>query len=231
MRRLCAWFDDKFHGEVTSKLLYERVNKKMHRDRAIRIRKNVKAGAKPDQVSPRLHGLASGPAALAGGERDDAGRFHGGGASELSRLYLGRGLEPACGTVKDWYAKIKSRPSFRPLAGRPGSGLSAARALCRPGFLTATRRGRSHPPGPPSGYLANRTIGHLRGRERAADGTRAGGRVRRRWVSVAPDAVPEAAGRLAAFLAAGRSRADGLDGGAGGVARRAPRRSGPRRGR
>ena len=29
VRRLVSWFDDKFHGDVTSKLLYERVNKKM----------------------------------------------------------------------------------------------------------------------------------------------------------------------------------------------------------
>ncbi|MBV1869212.1 MAG: glutathione S-transferase family protein, partial [Marinosulfonomonas sp.] len=29
VRRLVAWFDDKFHHEVTSKLLYERVNKKV----------------------------------------------------------------------------------------------------------------------------------------------------------------------------------------------------------
>src|SRR5690606_8377201 len=29
VRRLVTWFDDKFHHEVTSKLLYERVNKKM----------------------------------------------------------------------------------------------------------------------------------------------------------------------------------------------------------
>ena len=28
VRRLVNWFDDKFHHEVTSKLLYERVNKK-----------------------------------------------------------------------------------------------------------------------------------------------------------------------------------------------------------
>ena len=29
VRRMVAWFDDKFHAEVTSKLLYERVNKKI----------------------------------------------------------------------------------------------------------------------------------------------------------------------------------------------------------
>ena len=28
-RRLAAWFDDKFHDEVTANLLYERVNKKL----------------------------------------------------------------------------------------------------------------------------------------------------------------------------------------------------------
>ena len=28
VRRLVGWFDDKFHHEVTSKLLYERVNKR-----------------------------------------------------------------------------------------------------------------------------------------------------------------------------------------------------------
>ena len=28
-RRLVSWFDDKFHNEVTSKLLYERINKKI----------------------------------------------------------------------------------------------------------------------------------------------------------------------------------------------------------
>jgi glutathione S-transferase len=28
--------------------------------------------------------------------------------------------------VKDWYAKIKSRPAFRVDPGRPGAGLSAA---------------------------------------------------------------------------------------------------------
>jgi glutathione S-transferase len=29
VRRLVAWFDDKFHHEVTKNLLYERVNKKI----------------------------------------------------------------------------------------------------------------------------------------------------------------------------------------------------------
>ena len=45
VRRLVSWFDDKFHNEVTSKLLYERVNKKVMA-RGFPDSGNVKAGAK-----------------------------------------------------------------------------------------------------------------------------------------------------------------------------------------
>ena len=44
VRRLCAWFDDKFHAEVTSKLLYERVNKKVMK-LGYPDSKNVKSGS------------------------------------------------------------------------------------------------------------------------------------------------------------------------------------------
>ena len=96
VRRLCAWFDDKFHSEVTSKLLYERVNKKLI-GQGYPDSKNVKTGASADQVPSGLSGLAAGSAALAGGQRDDAGRFYRGGASVLSGLYPRCRLEPACG--------------------------------------------------------------------------------------------------------------------------------------
>ena len=44
VRRLCNWFDDKFHDEVTSKLLYERVNRKMQ-GTGYPDSRNVKFGA------------------------------------------------------------------------------------------------------------------------------------------------------------------------------------------
>ena len=44
VRRLCAWFDDKFHAEVTSKLVYERVNKKLM-SQGYPDSQNVKAGS------------------------------------------------------------------------------------------------------------------------------------------------------------------------------------------
>lgn len=51
VRRLCNWFDDKFHGEVTSKLLYERVNRKVQ-GTGYPDSKAVKSGATRIRVSP-----------------------------------------------------------------------------------------------------------------------------------------------------------------------------------
>ena len=45
VRRLVGWFDDKFHREVTSKLLYERVNKKITGE-GYPDSRNVKDGAR-----------------------------------------------------------------------------------------------------------------------------------------------------------------------------------------
>ena len=39
-RRLTAWFDDKFHNEVTANLVYERVNKKLSQGRLSRERED-----------------------------------------------------------------------------------------------------------------------------------------------------------------------------------------------
>ncbi|NCM98400.1 MAG: glutathione S-transferase family protein, partial [Rhodobacterales bacterium] len=44
VRRLCAWFDDKFNAEVTSKLVYERINKKIM-GQGYPDSKNVKSGS------------------------------------------------------------------------------------------------------------------------------------------------------------------------------------------
>jgi len=51
VRRLVAWFDDKFHSEVTSKLLYERVNKKVM-GKGFPDSTNVKSGAKAIKSHP-----------------------------------------------------------------------------------------------------------------------------------------------------------------------------------
>ena len=111
VRRLCGWFDDKFHHEVTSKLLYERVNKKImglgYPESA-----NVKAGARAikyhlDYMTWLLETrrwLAGDAMSLA----DFAAAAHLSCLDYISDVDWNRSA-----VVKDWYAKIKSRPAFR----------------------------------------------------------------------------------------------------------------------
>ena len=111
VRRLVAWFDDKFHNEVTSKLLYERVNKKVIGS-GYPDSKNVKSGAKAikyhlDYMTWLLdhrRWLAGDVMTLA----DFAAAAHLSALDYISDVDWNRSA-----VVKDWYAKIKSRPAFR----------------------------------------------------------------------------------------------------------------------
>ena len=111
VRRMVAWFDDKFHAEVTSKLLYERVNKKIMKQ-GFPDSGNVKAGAKAikfhlDYMAWRLdrrRWLAGDAMSLA----DFAAAAHISALDYISDVDWNRSE-----IVKDWYAKIKSRPAFR----------------------------------------------------------------------------------------------------------------------
>jgi len=113
VRRLCAWFDDKFHAEVTSKLLYERVNKKTQ-GQGYPDSRNVKAGATRIKYHiDYLAWLLDQRRWLAGDQMSLADFT---AAAHLSCLdYISDVDWNRSATVKDWYAKIKSRPSFRPL--------------------------------------------------------------------------------------------------------------------
>ncbi|MDW3181487.1 MULTISPECIES: glutathione S-transferase family protein [unclassified Roseobacter] len=111
VRRLVSWFDDKFHHEVTSKLLYERVNKKVM-GQGYPDSSNVKAGAKAikyhlDYMTWLLdhrRWLAGDVMTLA----DFAAAAHLSALDYISDVDWNRSE-----VVKDWYAKIKSRPAFR----------------------------------------------------------------------------------------------------------------------
>jgi glutathione S-transferase len=111
VRRLVAWFDDKFHHEVTSKLLYERVNKKVM-GQGYPDSTNVKAGAK--QIKYHLEYLAHllDHRRWLAGDTMTLADFA--GAAHLSCLdYISDVDWNRSHVVKDWYAKIKSRPAFR----------------------------------------------------------------------------------------------------------------------
>ncbi len=111
VRRLVSWFDDKFHQEVTSKLLYERVNKKVM-GTGYPDSTHVKAGAKAIKyhldymawLLDQRRWLAGDVMTLA----DFAAAAHLSSLDYISDVDWNRSE-----VVKDWSAKIKSRPAFR----------------------------------------------------------------------------------------------------------------------
>jgi glutathione S-transferase len=111
VRRLVNWFDDKFYSEVSQKRLRERLIKKIS-GAGFPDSKNVKEGAKRIKyhldymtwLLDRRRWLAGDVMTLA----DFAA------ASHLSCLdYISDVDWNRSAVVKDWYAKIKSRPAFR----------------------------------------------------------------------------------------------------------------------
>ena len=111
VRRLISWFDDKFHNEVTSKLLYERVNKKIT-GQGYPDSTNVKNGAKAIKYHiDYMSWLLDHRRWLAG---DNMTLADFAAAAHLSCLdYISDVDWNRSAAVKDWYAKIKSRPAFR----------------------------------------------------------------------------------------------------------------------
>lgn len=111
VRRLVGWFDDKFHHEVTSKLLYERVNKKVM-SKGFPDSRNVKDGAKAIKYHlDYMQWLLDHRRWLAGDAMTLADFA---AAAHLSCLdYISDVDWNRSEVVKDWYAKIKSRPAFR----------------------------------------------------------------------------------------------------------------------
>jgi glutathione S-transferase len=113
VRRLVSWFDDKFHAEVTSKLLYERVNKKVMKQ-GYPDSTNVKAGAKAIKFHLDYMAWLLDQRRWLAGDKMTLADFA--AAAHLSALdYISDVDWNRSEVVKDWYAKIKSRPAFRAL--------------------------------------------------------------------------------------------------------------------
>ncbi|GAC1485604.1 MAG: glutathione S-transferase family protein [Acetobacteraceae bacterium] len=113
VRRLVAWFDGKFANEVTSNLLGEK------------FMKRLLGRGNPDAVSLRsgysnlrhhleyIGWLAETRRWLAGDELSMADFA---AAGHLSALDFASDMDWSISeAARDWYARIKSRPSFRPL--------------------------------------------------------------------------------------------------------------------
>jgi len=128
VRRLASWFNDKFHEEVSGPLALERVFKR-HMTRE-------QGGGPPDTDSLRaarrniryhLHyigWLVRTRDCLAGNEITLADLA---AAAHLSVCdYLGEVPWNEDEVAKNWYARVKSRPSFRPLLGETLAGIPAS---------------------------------------------------------------------------------------------------------
>ncbi|MSO91943.1 MAG: glutathione S-transferase family protein [Rhodospirillales bacterium] len=115
VRRLVQWFDEKFNREVTENLVGEKVNKRF-----------LKLG-QPDSSAIRagytnIHHHLGYIAYLVDRRKWLAGDQFSladiAAAAHLSCVdYIGDVPWNESPSAKDWYARIKSRPSFRPLLG------------------------------------------------------------------------------------------------------------------
>ena len=112
-RRLCNWFDNKFHKEVTEKILYERVYKKIMKIGYPNSEK-IKSGIKSlkfhldylNWILEKRKWLACDILTIS----DFTAAAH------LSSLdYINDIQWQDFPYLKDWYSKIKSRPTFRPI--------------------------------------------------------------------------------------------------------------------
>lgn len=123
VRRLVAWFDDKFHQEVSLNLLFEKF---MKRPMGLG---NPDAGTlRAGYANLRHHlgyvgWLAENRKWLAGSSLSLADFA---GAAHLSALDFAGDVEwAAVPAVRDWYARVKSRPSFRALLADRVPGVTA----------------------------------------------------------------------------------------------------------
>jgi glutathione S-transferase len=130
VRRLASWFNDKFHSEVSGPLVTERVFK--------RHMTLEQGGGPPDTGAMRaarhniryhlvyIGWLVRTRDWLAGDRLSLADLA---AAAHLSAAdYLGDVPWNADETAKNWYARVKSRPSFRPLLADTLAGLPPAKS-------------------------------------------------------------------------------------------------------
>ena len=137
VRRLVAWFDGKFAAEVTRNLLGEKFMKRLAG------RGNPDAAAmRTGYLALRYHieylgWLAETRKWLAGGALSLADFA---AAAHLSCLdFIGDVDWTISAPAKEWYARMKSRPSFRGLLVGPRAGHHGAGALRGSGFLNPQR--------------------------------------------------------------------------------------------
>lgn len=111
VRRLCAWFDDKFYRDATQPLVGERVNRKVMGGGAPNSRAVMAGTRAMRQHLDYMHDLLEHRRWLAGDVMTLADFT---AAAHLSCIdYVSDVDWRRSDEVKTWYAKIKSRPAFQ----------------------------------------------------------------------------------------------------------------------
>jgi glutathione S-transferase len=121
-RRLIGWFDEKFNAEVTQTLVAERALKRLMKAGTPDSAK-VKAGAKAVKLHFQYIGWLVERRHWLAGETMTLADFT--AAAHLSCLdFLGDAPWEVSEPAKEWYARVKSRPCFRPLLADHVPGFS-----------------------------------------------------------------------------------------------------------
>ncbi|MFN3615948.1 MAG: glutathione S-transferase family protein [Rubrimonas sp.] len=122
-RRLVGWFDGKFNAEVTDKLVSERAMKRIMRQ-GYPDSTRIKEGARDIKLHLQYIGWLIERRRWLAGEQLTIADFA--AAAHLSCLdYLGDVPWEVSDAAKEWYARVKSRPCFRPLLADHLPGFSA----------------------------------------------------------------------------------------------------------
>ncbi|WP_339108243.1 glutathione S-transferase family protein [Thioclava sp. GXIMD4216] len=113
VRRLCSWFDDKFNEEVSGPIMNERVWKKVRKE-GYPDSRTVKGGLAAIKYHIDYMDWLLNERRWLAGDMMSLADFT--AAAHLSCLdYISDVDWNRSRNVKDWYAKIKSRPAFRSL--------------------------------------------------------------------------------------------------------------------
>ncbi len=124
VRRLCAWFDDKFNAEVTRPILSERVWKKVM-NAGYPDSRLVKSGLRAVKEHIDYLGSLLDERKWLAGNMLTLADFA--AAAHLSCLdYISDVDWDRSTSLKDWYATVKSRPAFRSVLADQVSGLAPA---------------------------------------------------------------------------------------------------------
>lgn len=124
-RRLQSWFDDKFDEEVSGPLIFEKIERRKLGMGAPNMQEVRQALEHMSYHLDYVGYLTEDRRWLAGDELSVADLA---AAAHLSLLdYLGDVPWHKFDAAKGWYARIKSRPSFRPILGERIAGMPPSR--------------------------------------------------------------------------------------------------------